>query len=124
MNAKAALFYICMFYVVQIAVIGLVSWLLTPQSVFPSVVFLALLIRVCFDMVRHRTSQFLWILILAFVFVSIGVVHDMNVPNYASALCADGTYSYSAQRSGTCSWHHGVADWHPRIPPWWERFTK
>jgi hypothetical protein len=24
-------------------------------------------------------------------------------------------------RSGTCSWHHGVAQWNPRIPPWWER---
>lgn len=109
---------------VQIAAVGLVSWLLTPQSILPMLVFLALLIGVCFDVFRHRTFRFVWILVLAFVFVSVGVVHDMNVPSYASALCRDGTFSYSAHRSGTCSWHHGVATWHPRIPPWWERFTK
>src|ERR1039458_426771 len=108
----------------QIAAVGLVSWLLTPQSILPSLVFLALLIKVCFDGFRNRTFRFAWILGLAFVFVSVGVVHDLNVPNYASALCVDGMFSYSAHRSGTCSWHHGVAVWHPGIPPWWERFTK
>jgi Protein of unknown function (DUF3761) len=30
-----------------------------------------------------------------------------------SAICADGTYSYSRNRSGTCSWHGGVATWLP-----------
>jgi hypothetical protein len=109
---------------VQIVAVGLVSWLLTPQSILPTLIFLALLIKVVFDVIRRRTFQLVWILGLAFVFVSVGVVHDMNVQSYASALCVDGTYSYSAQRSGTCSWHHGVAVWHPRIPPWWERFGK
>jgi hypothetical protein len=109
---------------VQIVAVGLVSWLLTPQSILPTIVFLALLVKVGFDGLRHRTFRFAWILVLVFVFVAVGVVHDVNVPSYASALCADGTYSYSAQRSGTCSWHHGVARWHPLIPPWWERFTK
>jgi hypothetical protein len=28
-----------------------------------------------------------------------------------SAVCKDGTLSYSAHRSGTCSGHHGVARW-------------
>ena len=28
-----------------------------------------------------------------------------------TARCADGTYSYSAHRQGTCSWHRGVATW-------------
>jgi ribosomal protein S27E len=37
-----------------------------------------------------------------------------------SALCADGTYSYSEHRRGTCSWHHGVATWNPKVP-WWRR---
>jgi hypothetical protein len=32
-------------------------------------------------------------------------------PQGASALCRDGTYSYSANRRGTCSWHGGVAQW-------------
>jgi hypothetical protein len=29
----------------------------------------------------------------------------------ATAVCADGTYSYSAHRQGTCSHHGGVAQW-------------
>ena len=29
-----------------------------------------------------------------------------------TALCRDGTYSYSQHRSGTCSWHGGVAVWY------------
>jgi hypothetical protein len=109
---------------VQIVTVGLVSWLLTPQSILPTIVFLALLVKVGFDLIRHRTFRFVWILGLAFVFVSVGVVHDMNVSSYASALCRDGTYSYSAHRTGTCSWHHGVEEWNPRIPQWWERFSK
>ena len=109
---------------VQMGVVGLVSWVLTPQSMLPTLVFLALLIKVCVDLIRHRTSRFAWILTLAFAFVAVGVVHDATVPNYASALCRDETYSYSAHRSGTCSWHHGVAQWDPRVPPWWERFSQ
>jgi hypothetical protein len=29
-----------------------------------------------------------------------------------TALCNDGTYSYSQNRSGTCSWHDGVDEWY------------
>jgi membrane protein implicated in regulation of membrane protease activity len=32
-------------------------------------------------------------------------------PFGATAVCADGTYSYSQHRSGTCSHHGGVAEW-------------
>jgi hypothetical protein len=32
-------------------------------------------------------------------------------PSGASAICRDGTYSYSANRRGTCSWHGGVSRW-------------
>ncbi|MEU7146978.1 DUF3761 domain-containing protein [Streptomyces sp. NPDC045456] len=32
-------------------------------------------------------------------------------PAGATALCNDGTYSYSQHRRGTCSHHHGVATW-------------
>lgn len=32
-------------------------------------------------------------------------------PAGASAICRDGTYSYSRNRRGTCSWHGGVAQW-------------
>lgn len=33
-----------------------------------------------------------------------------------TAQCRDGTYSYSAHRRGTCSWHHGVSVWLRRVP--------
>jgi hypothetical protein len=33
---------------------------------------------------------------------------DNSVPVGATALCADGTYSFSQHRSGTCSHHGGV----------------
>lgn len=35
----------------------------------------------------------------------------------ASAVCADGTYSYSAHRSGTCSHHGGVHWWTGNLGP-------
>jgi hypothetical protein len=34
-----------------------------------------------------------------------------GVPAGASAVCRDGTYSFSMHRSGTCSHHGGVAQW-------------
>jgi hypothetical protein len=34
-----------------------------------------------------------------------------SVPEGATALCRDGTYSYSQNRRGTCSRHGGVAQW-------------
>ncbi|MEU2869720.1 DUF3761 domain-containing protein [Streptomyces olivoreticuli] len=33
-------------------------------------------------------------------------------PRGATAQCKDGTYSYSARFSGTCSRHHGVRYWY------------
>jgi hypothetical protein len=35
----------------------------------------------------------------------------------ASAICNDGTYSYSRHRRGTCSWHGGVRQWLKDLPP-------
>jgi hypothetical protein len=34
-----------------------------------------------------------------------------SAPAGASAICRDGTYSYSQNRRGTCSHHGGVAQW-------------
>jgi len=34
-----------------------------------------------------------------------------SVPAGASAVCGDGSYSFSQHRSGTCSHHGGVARW-------------
>ncbi len=36
-----------------------------------------------------------------------------TIPYGASAQCADGTYSFSQSRRGTCSHHGGVAQWLP-----------
>jgi Protein of unknown function (DUF3761) len=36
---------------------------------------------------------------------------DTGVPAGATAICEDGTVSYSAHRQGTCSHHGGVARW-------------
>ena len=38
---------------------------------------------------------------------------DMGKIIYATARCKDGTYSFSTNRSGTCSWHGGVDKWYP-----------
>lgn len=37
--------------------------------------------------------------------------YQRSVPADASAVCRDGTYSYSRSRRGTCSHHGGVAEW-------------
>jgi hypothetical protein len=36
---------------------------------------------------------------------------DGQVPAGASALCRDGSYSFSENRRGTCSGHEGVQQW-------------
>ena len=108
----------------QVIAIALVSWLLTPQNILPSLLFAAFMVKVCIDLVRRKSSRFVWVLVLIFVFAGVGVVHDATVTTYASARCRDGWYSYSEHRSGTCSWHHGVAVWRPRVPPWWEKIVQ
>lgn len=37
--------------------------------------------------------------------------NDPYTASTPSALCRDGSYSYSKTRSGTCSWHGGVLTW-------------
>lgn len=37
---------------------------------------------------------------------------EISPGNGATARCVDGTYSYSANRRGTCSHHGGVAEWY------------
>jgi uncharacterized protein YgiM (DUF1202 family) len=37
--------------------------------------------------------------------------YSNSAPNNASAVCNDGTYSFSKHRRGTCSGHGGVARW-------------
>lgn len=37
--------------------------------------------------------------------------YSNTVPEGATAICRDGTYSFSQHRRGTCSYHGGVAQW-------------
>lgn len=37
--------------------------------------------------------------------------YSNSVPAGASAICGDGTYSFSQSRRGTCSGHGGVSQW-------------
>jgi len=45
------------------------------------------------------------------VSISAATAGVSSAPPGATALCRDGTYSYSQHRSGTCSHHGGVAKW-------------
>jgi Protein of unknown function (DUF3761) len=49
--------------------------------------------------------------LLAAVAVAVPVAASASPPAGASAVCRDGTYSYSQHHSGTCSHHGGVAKW-------------
>jgi hypothetical protein len=52
------------------------------------------------------------LLLLVAVVLAVGVSGAAAAaPPGATALCRDGTYSYSKHRSGTCSHHGGVARW-------------
>jgi DNA-directed RNA polymerase subunit RPC12/RpoP len=81
------------------------------------ILFLSLLLNVVSFLRREWKSKYLFYTALIFVFLLGGILHDVVFP--PTALCADGTYSYSAHQSGTCSWHGGVARWNPG--PWWKK---
>ena len=54
-----------------------------------------------------------WILLSLFNNVSCDVPDPSPIyPRSPTATCNDGSYSYSQNRSGTCSWHGGVRTWH------------
>jgi hypothetical protein len=49
--------------------------------------------------------------------VTSGFDHNAAQAAGASAICNDGTWSYSANRSGTCSHHGGVSWWTGNLGP-------
>jgi hypothetical protein len=49
--------------------------------------------------------------------LAIGCVTTQPTQPPPSAVCRDGSYSYSAHRSGTCSYHGGVSQWLADLPP-------
>ncbi len=55
-----------------------------------------------------------------FLFLVGGISRDLLDDVQPTAVCSDGSYSNSAHRSGTCSWHGGVAGWNPTVHHWWQ----
>jgi Protein of unknown function (DUF3761) len=55
----------------------------------------------------------MWPLLVVVLAVTATVTHTASAspPPGATALCRDGSYSFSHHRSGTCSHHGGVAKW-------------
>lgn len=55
------------------------------------------------------------LLILGSLFGPFGVAEAKNKPQQSpmgvTAICRDGTYSYSHHHRGTCSHHKGVSQW-------------
>lgn len=51
-------------------------------------------------------------LLLVFLLLTLNSCGDKGGLSSHSALCNDGTYSDSANCSGTCSWHGGVKEWY------------
>jgi hypothetical protein len=102
--------------------VGIVTaWFFSPFNAFPAIVLLALSVQFGFNCLKKRpTPVFLKSALLILVlFVLTGIVHDAFF-DHPAALCADGRYSYSASRSGTCSWHDGVSRWNPERRHWWQ----
>jgi uncharacterized protein DUF3761 len=59
----------------------------------------------------RRTARLALLFVLAALALGGGSSAHGNAPPGATARCNDGTYSFSQTRSGTCSYHHGVAQW-------------
>src|SRR2546423_15303083 len=59
-------------------------------------------------LVRTRLLLLVPIVVAAFAFAGAA---PSAPPRGATALCRDGTYSFSKHHSGTCSYHGGVAKW-------------
>jgi hypothetical protein len=101
------------------------AWFFSPFNAFPAIILLALSLQFGFNYLKKRPSPIFLKSALLFLvmFVPTGIVHDAFF-DHPVALCADGQYSYSASRSGTCSWHHGVSRWNPMRKHWWQHGTE
>jgi len=58
-----------------------------------------------------RQAAALVVLTIGLCVASVASGSRLDAPPGATALCNDGTYSFSQTRSGTCSHHGGVAQW-------------
>jgi hypothetical protein len=63
---------------------------------------------------KNRNSKQVLVSIAASLMLVFGFVESVAAKgDGATAICRDGTYSYSKSRSGTCSGHGGVGQWCP-----------
>lgn len=101
------------------------AWLFSPFNAFPAIILLTLSLQYGFNCLKKRPSPIFLRSALLFLvlFVLTGIVHDAYF-DHPAALCVDGRYSYSASKSGTCSWHDGVSRWNPRRKHWWQQGTE
>jgi hypothetical protein len=100
---------------------ALCSWLLSPLGWFSVFVFVATLLGLVYIYCRRgKSAKLIAATFFMFVFIAIGIVHDIFDDDHPSAECSDGWYSHSAHRSGTCSSHGGVAIWQPTLHHWWQ----
>ncbi|MEO6816505.1 MAG: DUF3761 domain-containing protein [Edaphobacter sp.] len=59
-------------------------------------------------------SSYFWFWRLLILFgILYAIFGPSSVTKGPTARCRDGHLSYSQDRSGTCSWHGGVAEWDP-----------
>jgi hypothetical protein len=77
-------------------------------------------ITILVDLFKHKQTTLVTAFLFTVIWVAVGTLHDLTIHDHASARCADGHLSNSANRQGTCSYHGGVAAWNVRIPAWWE----
>ena len=103
--------------------IGWITWEMSPFD-GGSVIGLFIVSAYVTYLLTPRWCKVSWVIVLYVVswldILGTATWHDATTRTYASAQCGDGSYSYSAHRQGTCSWHHGVRVWEPEIPPWWK----
>ncbi len=103
-----------------VAVVGtvLLSFTLSPYSGFAPLICLIVFITVALRVRQYKRTFLVGAFLL--LFLAAGVFHHVFLESPPTALCRDGSYSYSQHHQGTCSWHHGVVTWNPVRIHWWQ----
>ena len=103
--------------------IGFAAWELSPFNGGVAAGFFFVAAYFAY-LLKPRRRTVLWVVSLYVAswtdILGVATLHDLTIKTHASARCFDGSYSYSTNRQGTCSWHQGVRAWNPEIPRWWK----
>ena len=101
---------------------GLVGgWVFSPLSWLSVICFLITAGSLAWSVVRksYVTAAAMPCLFMLLFLVG-GISRDVLDDVRPTAECSDGSYSFSAHQSGTCSWHGGVSEWSPTVHHWWQ----